>query len=163
MAWYNPIVGLLLDELAEWRAALPTVAQLLHPKMRTAQWQKVFATVPPPDEVMKLHMEKALFDDETPIDDEQQRKKIADELAKQRAPGTMCIKTLWENPNLQSYLPAIAQQLETTLARERQAATSSPGSKGASPRKKKSRPSSRQEQRVEQSSANKAEEASSPL
>ena len=140
--WTNPVVGLILDELDAWRAVLPVVETLLHPKMRTAQWQKVFATVPPPLEVLKLHIDKALEqagDDD--VDEEAVRKKAAEELAKQRAPGAMCLKILWEH-GIRTFLPAIKKQLDLTLEREKQAAataaaSSAANSKGTSPRKKR--------------------------
>ena len=145
--WCNPIVGLLLDELDQWRDVLPVVQTLLHPKMRTAQWQKVFATVPPPIEVLNLRIERTLEEGGEPMDEEQARKRAAEEMAKQRAPASMCLKILWEH-GLHTFLPAITKQLDLTLAREKQAAEAAEaaasggsGSNAASPRKKKKRPS----------------------
>ena len=137
--WHNPVVAGLLDELDEWRAALPIVLQLLHPKLRTAQWQKVFATVPPPQHLLDAVMERDLELEEPELDFEAVRKRAAEEMARQRAPGTMCLKLLWEH-GLRTFVPAIAKQLELTLQREKSlsAQSTSPNSKNGSPRKRNS-------------------------
>ena len=113
----NVILGQLASEMAAWRSALPLVHKLLHPRMRTAQWQRVFAEVPPP----KLTMARELDADDdvaatTDVSDEMVRKTAADEMAKIRAPGSMCLRTLWEH-SLSSFAPSIERVLKTTLAR----------------------------------------------
>lgn len=105
-------------ELGVWRAALPLVHTLLHPQMRSAQWQRVLMTVPPPT---------AAADDDAADDDtvdpvvlaaeeaarEAARRQAADEQqARLRNP---CLRILWEH-GLQTFASTIKKVLEQTLA-----------------------------------------------
>ena len=57
------------------------------------------------------------------MDEEAERKRAAEEMARLRAPGSMCLRLLWENDFL-SFEPVVERILAATLAR---------ASNGASP------------------------------
>lgn len=120
----NAVQAQLASELSEWRAALPLVSQLLHPRLRMAHWQRVFATVPPPRlEDLDLD-DHRLFDDMgVSVDEEAIRKRMAEEMARRRAPTNMCLEVLWEH-GLETFAETIATVFEHALAR---AASPDPG------------------------------------
>ena len=120
----NVVQELLASEIRVWQRVLPLVHKLLHPQMRSASWQKIFATLPPPTAV-KEASSKDLLD----VDEEAERRKAAEEMAKLRAPGAMCLRFLWE-VGLDSFEPVIERVLASTLART--SPCSSPASKQAS-------------------------------
>ena len=96
----NAIQNLVMTELHKWERALPLVHMLLDPVMRSAQWQRVFATVPPPKK-SKLdeagdEMVHAVHGGPV-MDEEMERKRAAEEMAKLRAPNAMCLRPLWEH------------------------------------------------------------------
>ena len=110
----NMVQEILSSELRAWRRALPLVHQLLHKDMHSAQWQKVFANLPPPRALSDQAMSKEL-DDDVVVDEEAERKKAAQEMAKLRAPNSMCLRFLWET-GLETFAPVIERVLAASLA-----------------------------------------------
>jgi hypothetical protein len=76
--WCNAIQGSLMLELEAWRDAQPLLRMLLHPCMHTVQWQKVFATVPPPAGLVSRAKEQASA--------EEANEEAEDELARDSTP-----------------------------------------------------------------------------
>ena len=75
-------------------------------------------------------MGKQLFDDDVVTDEEAERKRAAEEMAKLRAPGAMCLKFLWE-AGLETFRPAVERVLESTLAKVGERETSAAEAAGA--------------------------------
>ena len=123
-SWRNRVLERLSSELDVWRAALPLVHMLLHPRMRTAQWQRIYAHVPPPKEKSKRRgggggdapAAATLGDGHSAAlgVDELVRRKAAEEMASLRAPGSMALEALWEH-GLESFRPVIERVLKQTL------------------------------------------------
>ena len=119
----NVIVQGLLTEVGQWRAVLPIVEKLIHPDMRTAQWQRIFALEPPEQTTGPLTDEAG--DADTSGGDQASKRSgvtfVADTAISESPPANrrkkgMCLDTLWGKFDF--YGPVIDNMLKQTVAKQ---------------------------------------------